>query len=89
MMYNRRIWTPDGEDWFTVLEIIYRHYDYKKGMFSMMKYMTDDSFREREHRKRLYNFAEQINDWRIRHEWKGDSEQIVVRFLKEEFLKEE
>lgn len=55
----------------------------------MMKYMTDDSFREREHRKRLYNFAEQINDWRIRHEWKGDSEQIVVRFLKEEFLKEE
>lgn len=89
MMYNRRIWTPDGEDWFTVLELIYRHYDYKKGMFSMMKYMTDDSFREREHRKRLYNFRQQIDDWRNRAGWKGESESIVTRFLKEEWLKEE
>lgn len=82
MLYNRKIYNGDRTDFFTILEIIYRHYDYKKGSYSMSKFMEDDSQRSKDHRRRLYNLVQQIQDWRDREKIKGESEYIVKKFIK-------
>ena len=88
MLYNRRLYNGDKSDFFTILEIIYAHYDYKKGSYSMSKYMEDDSQRSKDHRRRLYNLRQQIQDWRNREEIKGESEYIVTKFIRDYYEKE-
>lgn len=88
MLYNRKIYNGDRSDFFTILELIYRHYDYKKGQYSMSKFMEDDSQRSKDHRRRLYNFAQQIQDWAERENLKGESEYLVTKFIRSYYEKE-
>lgn len=88
MMYNRKIKMPNG-DYYLVIEIIRAHWQYKKKIFNPSNFMYDDSIESLNHRKRLFNFVEGIQDWANHHNWKGESEYIVTRYLENEWLKEE
>ena len=48
----------------------------------MSKFMDDDSQKSKDHRRRLYNLAQQIQDWRERENIKGESEYIVTKFIR-------
>lgn len=88
MLYNRKLYTLDRLDYFTVLELIYSHFDYKKGYWSSTKYMEDSSDNARRHARRLYNLTQQIDDWSKREKIKGESEYIVTKFIREFYEKE-
>lgn len=75
MYYNHKIKTP-GEETFTYGELVIRMWNYKRGFDKGLRAQDD-------HRRRLYNFCEYINDTRKRDGYseKKSIEEMVYRFL--------